>query len=205
MLDQVTARATVPLRSVRLAVNFRQSVRHIGSLINLIGDTVRTHRNILKSPTVWTVMNLPTPLSRVLQSDWFDWRRPFKQDVVVLFGIALLAWISAPLFDLPPKVFQAAVDYGEWEVDDLLFVLFVVNIAVMFCGVRRYREARNLARHDPLTGLPNRRFFEEKLEECLGAACETQQVAVLMFDLDGFKMVNDTYGHAIGDKALSAF
>jgi diguanylate cyclase (GGDEF)-like protein len=51
-------------------------------------------------------------------------------------------------------------------------------------------EARNLARHDPLTGLPNRRFFEERLEECLGAAIASHQVAVLMLDLDGFEAVS---------------
>ena len=66
-------------------------------------------------------------------------------------------------------------------------------------------EAQNLARHDPLTGLPNRRFFAEKLDECLRGASEAQRVAVLMLDLDGFKLVNDLHGHGVGDKALVEF
>lgn len=66
-------------------------------------------------------------------------------------------------------------------------------------------DARELARHDPLTGLPNRRFFEEKLGEHLGAVSAKHQMAVFMLDLDGFKAVNDTYGHTAGDKALSEF
>jgi diguanylate cyclase (GGDEF)-like protein len=89
----------------------------------------------------------------------------------------------------------------------------------MVYGFRRYQdvsreirarisaelEARNLARHDALTGLPNRRFFAEKLDECLQGTSDTQQLAVLMLDLDGFKKVNDLHGHATGDKALSEF
>jgi diguanylate cyclase (GGDEF)-like protein len=134
-------------------------------------------------------------------------------------GAAALSYVGAHNYDLAPKLFQLGVDYADWELDDIIFVAFIMNIAVMIYSFRRYRdiskeiksrisaeaEARNLARHDPLTGLPNRRFFEEKLEECLGFASDTHQVAVLMLDLDGFKVVNDTYGHAVGDKALSEF
>jgi len=56
-----------------------------------------------------------------------------------------------------------------------------------------------------LTGLPNRRFFDEKLHEYLRDTSDTQRLAVLVLDLDGFKMVNDMHGHAAGDKALSEF
>jgi diguanylate cyclase (GGDEF)-like protein len=111
----------------------------------------------------------------------------------------------AHFYDLPPKVFQFAIDYANWEVDDIIFVVFVLNIGMLVCGVRRYREARSLARHDPLTGLPNRRLFTEKLDARIRAASETRQVAVLMLDLDGFKRINDTHGHAAGDRALCQF
>ena len=67
------------------------------------------------------------------------------------------------------------------------------------------REARKMARHDPLTGLPNGRFFEEKLDQYLRNASAGEQLAVLMLDLDDFKAVNDTHGHSAGDKALSEF
>jgi diguanylate cyclase (GGDEF)-like protein len=66
-------------------------------------------------------------------------------------------------------------------------------------------EAQKLARHDPLTGLPNRRFFVEMLGETLRNTTVDSRTAVLMLDLDGFKLINDAYGHAIGDQTLIAF
>jgi diguanylate cyclase (GGDEF)-like protein len=59
------------------------------------------------------------------------------------------------------------------------------------------------ALHDPLTGLPNRQLLVECLEQaCLNAEREKSALAVFMLDLDGFKAVNDSYGHAAGDKVL---
>jgi diguanylate cyclase (GGDEF)-like protein len=59
---------------------------------------------------------------------------------------------------------------------------------------------RHLANHDALTGLPNRRQFNERLGEALNAG--SQEVAVLFLDLDQFKNVNDTLGHQAGDELL---
>ena len=63
----------------------------------------------------------------------------------------------------------------------------------------------HLAHHDPLTGLPNRLKFRESLEDELNRAWEIDtQVAVMFFDLDHFKEVNDVHGHATGDALLVA-
>ncbi|WP_181438775.1 putative bifunctional diguanylate cyclase/phosphodiesterase [Paenibacillus sambharensis] len=60
-----------------------------------------------------------------------------------------------------------------------------------------------LAYHDPLTGLGNRRKFQEKLGEYLGQMNpETDKLAVLLIDLDQFKWINDTLGHSAGDELL---
>ncbi|NJC74009.1 bifunctional diguanylate cyclase/phosphodiesterase [Planosporangium thailandense] len=63
---------------------------------------------------------------------------------------------------------------------------------------------RHQALHDPLTGLPNRTMLFERLDDLLGAAGAADGVAVCYLDLDGFKAVNDSFGHDVGDALLVA-
>ena len=66
---------------------------------------------------------------------------------------------------------------------------------------RNRQEAFHSARHDGLTGLANRRFMTEKLDE-LTSRSQANEVTLMYIDLDGFKNVNDAYGHEIGDLLL---
>ncbi len=67
-------------------------------------------------------------------------------------------------------------------------------------------EARitHMAHHDALTGLPNRAMFQSCLEQAISQVRRGEHVALLCLDLDGFKNVNDTFGHPVGDKLLQA-
>jgi diguanylate cyclase (GGDEF)-like protein len=145
--------------------------------------------------------------------------RPATLDAIIIsiFGVIVL---SVEYFnDLAPRLFQFAIDYREWEIDNLIFSVFFMSIGFAIFSYRRVKElavemksrrsaeleAKKLARHDPLTGLPNRRFFVETLGEVLLTTTTDSRTAVLMLDLDGFKSINDAYGHAIGDQTLIEF
>jgi diguanylate cyclase (GGDEF)-like protein len=71
---------------------------------------------------------------------------------------------------------------------------------------RRERMLQRLARHDDLTGLPNRKLFRENLELALKSAdAKTTNMALMLIDVDDFKTTNDTFGHDNGDRLLQEF
>ncbi len=71
-------------------------------------------------------------------------------------------------------------------------------------NARLYEDARKLADHDQLTGFFNHRYLHERLgEEVVRSQRSKTPLAVLMIDLDGFKLVNDTFGHLFGDRVLA--
>lgn len=92
----------------------------------------------------------------------------------------------------------------EFQATNLLHDPAVEAIVVNIRDVTERRDfesrLRHDARHDPLTGLPNRAMFGEALDLHLSGV--SRSVAVAFVDLDGFKEVNDTFGHPVGDRLL---
>lgn len=70
----------------------------------------------------------------------------------------------------------------------------------------QYHQAIQLAMHDGLTGLGNRRYFDEQLKRAMhNANRHHSQIGLVLGDLNKFKAINDTYGHNIGDQVLKQF
>jgi two-component system cell cycle response regulator len=80
----------------------------------------------------------------------------------------------------------------------------MLEVRLLYKELAQYSRAQQeLALHDALTGLPNRRLLEDRIESALQHANRSHSKAAVMYlDLDGFKAINDTYGHAYGDDIL---
>lgn len=117
-------------------------------------------------------------------------------------------WLGVPLVlqgavvgALVMQTYSPDLCYTEDDRDLLQFIS--TQIATVIERKQAEAQLRHLAQHDALTGLPNRRLFEDRFDTALRrAAREHEQVALLYLDLDGFKYVNDTLGHGAGDVLL---
>jgi diguanylate cyclase (GGDEF)-like protein len=92
-----------------------------------------------------------------------------------------------------------------WLIFAAGMALTGIIVAFMWLSARNGRRLESLARTDPLTGLANRLFFNERIEAAFAVAQNGgPQFAVHFIDLDGFKDVNDSFGHSQGDLLLQA-
>jgi diguanylate cyclase (GGDEF)-like protein len=132
-------------------------------------------------------------------------------------GVAVAAANGGAVVNLSfgPGIIEAVRRYGMTEADfaatDLAIeLLYVVEAkSLIMEELRRLNlrlqgaksEAEELAQTDPLTGLRNRRAFDQALKEALDSQ-DVQPFGLMHIDLDFFKAVNDTHGHAAGDEVL---
>jgi diguanylate cyclase (GGDEF)-like protein len=130
---------------------------------------------------------------------WYCYRRATAGAFITIAGF--LAW--AAVFVIAPgfSAFAPAL-HIESEVWNLPKYLVAVGMILLLLE-DQIEHNKYLALHDELTGLPNRRLFEDRLARTLERARRTgSQAALLLIDLDHFKHVNDTAGHHIGDLLL---
>jgi diguanylate cyclase (GGDEF)-like protein len=118
-------------------------------------------------------------------------------------GVAVpLPGETAPLGLLTIYTRQPGHTFSEEEVTELEELALRAGPAIE--NARRFREAKQLADLDALTGLHNRRYFHETLEREVARAHRYQRnLALVIFDLDDFKAINDRIGHLAGDGVLA--
>lgn len=153
-----------------------------------------------------SLMSLPAALARVRQKD------PIGTTLLVAwtaYGVAagvmvclVQGWVGANFWTLHSFQFGATLD----------MLLFLRVIALRAHALRlEAQQARrerdilhSLAHSDALTGLANRRGLQQALNDAMPSATPTDLIAVYLLDLDGFKPINDSFGHEVGDELLVA-
>ncbi len=113
--------------------------------------------------------------------------------------------ISAPIGKF--GVFQVAstVKNAFAPEDVRLLELLLGHTAQAIARIRLQRQLRDQAIHDPLTGVYNRRYFTEVVEQEIARSKRyVHPLGFLMIDIDHFKMINDRFGHQMGDRVLQA-
>ncbi|MDX6807357.1 EAL domain-containing protein [Terrihabitans sp. PJ23] len=138
-------------------------------------------------------------------------------DGIILLASTTCLFALAAHFDFAERLEDFIQDHESWQLDEIFLLAGFLSLATLIFAFRRIQDqrveirlrneaesaARNLALLDPLTGLPNRRHLGEVLDNAmLQGPADGRCHAVLLIDLNGFKRVNDGFGHPAGDELL---
>ena len=160
-------------------------------------------------------------MHRMDRREWWLWSYAIMVTLLLLTAVASFAF---------PALLSSADTYYSFFLNQavrglvgmvLIFNVYVIYQQLQISRIRRQltdqvfavdkvetlaQEVYKMALLDPLTGLFNRRYIEQRLEdEIKRSERHGRPLSVILFDLDEFKQVNDTYGHGAGDAMLKAF
>lgn len=139
-------------------------------------------------------------------------------DLSIIIAVVLVGLYLALEYDFFKQEGHETVQQETIELDESLLLGGVMAVGLLIFSYRRYSEQKResarrlaaeqhirvLAFQDPLTGLPNRRQFDDALKAAIASPPREGAVhAVLLLDLNGFKQINDVHGHSTGDEVLT--
>jgi diguanylate cyclase (GGDEF)-like protein len=160
-------------------------------------------------------------MRRMDQREWWLWSYAIMVTLLLLTGIA--SFVFPALLSNSDAFYSFFLNQAVRGLVGLvlIFNVYVIYQQLQITRIRRQltdqvfavdkvevlaQEVYKMALIDPLTGLFNRRYIEQRLEdEIARSQRHGRPLSVIMFDLDEFKQVNDTYGHSAGDALLKAF
>ena len=156
----------------------------------------------------------PSPIQRF--TAWYAGQDRMVRDLVVMSVIGLPIYFLAVWYDAFDRFNEITHQPQNDKIDWLVLLVVFLGIAAKIYSVRRsidlrrevvarrksQAEAHQMARHDVLTGLPNRRWFMEHFDKWSGHLPQGEACALFVLDLDNFKPINDVYGHRLGDEVL---
>jgi len=164
----------------------------------LEGDRV----NRDEGPLSWQAFDTRLP---AVVSDYSNW--PLRRDIYSDLHISAVASIPIIAHGMSIGVLELSRSqpWKPFEESEIhAATLFTQLAAIALDNAQLNENLRQEAIRDPLTGLFNRRFMEETLSRELGRAQrKSQKLTLVMLDLDNLKELNDTYGHDVGDDAIS--
>lgn len=180
----------------------------IGFLLQIIADSIYAYLSITGGYQPENIINLLWSISILLIGSAGYYSREYKRETV--HNIKNVFQRKESIFPYISIVLLIIfVNYSyNWNINFLSLGLTIVflmvigrQIIVINKNNKLMMEYRYLAYHDPLTGLNNRASFKKHLE-CMMKEYKDSNIALLLIDLDRFKVVNDTLGHQAGDYIL---
>lgn len=196
-LDELASEALDKLMENLNAVGGAIIIEKDGELGLLSSSGINMPEEIIKNNVVWTVIKnrkrllIDFPKDIELSGVIINYRpKAILVEPILYKDIVLGVVVLATVVEFSPEMQNNIKLFGQ-------------GLALAFKNAITHDQLQRLAANDPLTGIYNRRFGLSRFKEEFGRAVKSNTpLGVLMFDIDRFKNINDTYGHLAGDRAL---
>ncbi len=141
----------------------------------------------------------------VRQDEWMSYRRQFSLLCLGHFGFHVLRATYAFVTPITTDLYHVGLVISLSLVEPILLIFGGILLGFGMMHERTEKALFRAASLDGLSGLLNRAAFMSAAADALGKSGAAVPVALLLFDLDRFKMINDNFGHAAGDRVITAF